>query len=97
MAFANAKEKEARLKEWQDVILNEVQTPEGNDIAKLEDIRHVALRLFAGHIDAATFFYVSCEGGCSSAPDTGWGKKDDEDKRQYAHRNSMCKPKSVKR
>jgi hypothetical protein len=58
--------------------------------------------LFVGYIDAATSVSESCGGGGGSAPDNGWGKKDDEDERAYARRciqmaHSMCKPKSIKR
>jgi hypothetical protein len=58
--------------------------------------------LFAGYIDAATSMSESCGGGGGSAPESGWGKKDDEDERAYARRclqmaHSMYKPKSVKR
>ena len=85
-----------------DIFLNEAQIPEGNDTATLENISHVAMLLFVGYIDAATSMSESCGGGGGSAPESGWGKKDDEDERAYARRclqmaHSMCKPKSVKR
>ena len=84
-----------------DIFLNEPQIPEGNVVAKVEDICHVAMLLFAGYVDAATSMSVFCGGGGGSSPDSGWGKKDDEDERRYAHRcvqmaHSMCKPR-VKR
>lgn len=85
-----------------DIFLNEAQIPEGNDTATLENISHVAMLLFVGYIDAATSMSESCGGGGGSAPESGWGKKDDEDERMFARRclqmaHSMCKPKSVKR
>ena len=49
------------------------------------DVAHVAMLLFVGYIDAATSMSESC-GGRGSAPESGWGKKDDEDERQYARR-----------
>ena len=85
-----------------DIFFNEAQVPEGNEVATVENISHVAMLLFAGYIDAATSMSESCGGGGGSAPESGWRKKDDEDERMFAHRclqmaHSMCKPKSVKR
>lgn len=85
-----------------DIFFNEAQIPEGNDAAKVEDICHIAMLLFAGYINAATSMSESCGGGGGSAPDSGWGKKDDEDEYQFARRclkmaHSMCKTKLVKR
>ena len=84
-----------------DIFLNEAQVPEGNDTAIVENLVHTAMLLFVGYIDAATSMSESCGGG-GSAPESGWGKKDDEDERAYARRclqmaHSMYKPKSVKR
>ena len=84
-----------------DIFLNEARVPEGNDTASIENVVHTAMLLFAGYIDAATSMSESCGGG-GSAPESGWGKKDDEDERAYARRclqmaHSMCKSKSVKR
>lgn len=80
-----------------DVFTNEVQIPEDNNIATTENIAHVAMLLFAGYIDAATYMSESCGGG-GSAPSSGWSKKEDEDDWKFAHRcvqmaHSMCKPK----
>ena len=85
-----------------DIFLKEAQVPEGNDTATIENVAHTAMLLFAGYIDAATSMSESCGGGGASAPESGWGKKDDEDERAYARRclqmaHSMCKPKSIKR
>ena len=85
-----------------DVFFNEAQVPEGNDAATVENVARTAMLLFVGYIDAATSMSESCGGGGGSAPESGWGKKDDEDERTYARRclqmaHSMCKPKSVKR
>ena len=84
-----------------DIFFNEAEVPEGNEIATVENISHVAMLLFVGYIDAATSMSVSCGGG-GSAPESGWRKKEDEDERAYAGRciqmaHSMCKPKSIKR
>ena len=85
-----------------DIFFNEAQVPEGNEIATVENVAHTAMLLFAGYIDAATSMSESCGGGGGSAPESGWGKKDDEDERMFARRclqmaHSMYKPKSVKR
>ena len=89
-----------------DIFLKEAQVPEGNDTATVEKVQldevnvaHTAMLLFAGYIDAATSMSESCGGGGGSAPESGWGKKDDEDERTYARRclnmaHSMCKPKA---
>ena len=84
-----------------DIFLNEAQVPEDNDTATVVNVAHTAMLLFAGYIDAATSMSESCGGG-GSAPESGWGKKDDEDERTYARRclqmaHSMYKPTSVKR
>ena len=84
-----------------DIFLNEAQVPEDNDTATAVNVAHTAMLLFAGYIDAVTSMSESCGGG-DSAPESGWGKKDDEDERTYARRclqmaHSMYKPTSVKR
>ena len=84
-----------------DIFLNEAQVPEDNDTATVEIVAHTAMLLFAGYIDAATSMSDSCGGG-GSAPESGWGKKDDEDERMFARRclqmsHSMCKPKPRQR
>ena len=81
-----------------DIFTNDVQVPEGNDIATIDNVTHVAMLLFANYIDAATAMSDSCGGGGGSSPESGWGKKDDEDDWKFAHRcaqmaHSMCKPK----
>ena len=85
-----------------DIFFNEAQVPEGNEIATVENVAHTAMLLFAGYINAATSLSESCGGGGGSAPESGWGKKDDEDERTYVRRclqmaHSMFKPKSIKR
>ena len=84
------------------IFLNEAQVPEGNDTATVENVAHTAMLLFAGYIDTATSMSESCGGGGGSAPESGWGKKDDEDEFAYAHRclhmaHSMCKSKPRQR
>lgn len=84
-----------------DVFFNEAKVPIENDTATVQDVAHVAMLLFAGYVDAATDMSVSVGGGGSS-PDSGWGKKDDEDDLKYARRciqmaQTMCKPPSYRR
>lgn len=84
-----------------DIFLNEAQIPAGNDTAIIENISHVAMLLFAGYVDAATSMSVSCGGGGGSVS-SGWGKKDDEDDREYARRclqmaHAICKPRPQRR
>ena len=85
-----------------DIFLKEAQVPEDNDTATVENVAHTAMLLFAEYIDAATSLSESCGGGGGSVPESGWGKKDDEDERAFARRcllmaHSMYKPKTVKR
>ena len=84
-----------------DIFFNEAKILEGNDTATIENVAHVAMLLFAGYIDAATSMSESCGGG-GSAPESGWGKKEDEDERAFARRclqmaHSICKPKPRQR
>ena len=84
-----------------DIFLNEALVPDDNDTATVENVAHTAMLLFAGYIDTATSMSESCGGG-GSAPESDWGKKDDEDERMFARRclqmaHPMYKPKSVKR
>ena len=53
---------------------------------QLSDYQYITHSLFGGYIDAATSMSESCGGGGGSAPESGWGKKDDEDNRLYARR-----------
>ena len=85
-----------------DIFFNEAEASEGNDTITTENVAHIAMLLFVGYIDAATSMSESCGGGGGSAPETGWGKKDDEDECAFARRclqmaHSMCKPKPVRR
>ena len=66
----------------------------GNPLAKIEEIQHTALLLFAGYLDAATSMAASSGGGGSDTG--GWGRDKDEDDLEWARRcarmaNSMCK------
>lgn len=76
-----------------NIIRQNCSLEEAHPLAKLEEIQHTALLLFAGYLDAATSMATSSGGG----PDTGgWGRDKDEDELEWARRcarmaNSMCK------
>ena len=75
-----------------NIIRQNCSLEEAHPLAKLEEIQHTALLLFAGYLDAATSMATS-----SGGSDTGgWGRDKDEDELEWARRcarmaNSMCK------
>lgn len=82
-----------------------IDTPQGTKVVKMlnavKDIFLNEAQIPEGN-DAATSMSESCGGGGGSAPDSIWGKKDDEDDLKFARRclnmaHSMRKTKSVKR
>ena len=78
-----------------DIIRQECSLEDAHPWAKIEEVQHTAMLLFAGYLDAATSMAESSGGGGSS-PESGWGKDKDEDDREWAHRcarmaNRMCK------
>ena len=80
-----------------DFFKRECQVPEENDSAVQDDVVKTAVLLFLGYVDAATTIAQSCGGG-GSQPESGWGRKDDEDDMEWARRcrmmaHNMCKPK----
>ena len=77
-----------------NIIRQECSLEETHPLAKIEEIQHTALLLFAGYMDAATSIAVSSGGGGSDTG--GWGRDKDEDELEWARRcarmaNSMCK------
>lgn len=77
-----------------NIISQECSLEEAHPLAKLEEIQHTALLLFAGYLDAATSIAVSSGGGGSDT--SGWGRDKDEDELEWARRcarmaNQMCK------
>ena len=77
-----------------NIIRQECSLDEVHPLAKIEEIQHTALLLFAGYLDAATSMAVSSGGGGSDTG--GWGRDKDEDELEWARRctrmaNSMCK------
>ena len=78
----------------EDIIRQDCSLEEAHPLAKIEEIQHTALLLFAGYLDAATSMAVSSGGGGSDTG--GWGRDKDEDDLEWARRcarmaNSMCK------
>jgi len=77
-----------------NIIRQECSLEEAHLLAKLEEIQHTALLLFAGYLDAATSIAVSSGGGGSDTG--GWGRDKDENELEWARRcarmaNQMCK------
>ncbi len=77
-----------------NIIRQECSLEEAHPLAKLEEIQHTALLLFAGYLDAATSMATSSGGGGSDTG--GWGRDKDEDELEWARRcarmaNQMCK------
>lgn len=76
-----------------NIIRQNCSLEEAPPLAKLEEIQHTALLLFAGYLDAATSMATSSGGGSDTG---GWGRDKDEDELEWARRcarmaNSMCK------
>lgn len=76
-----------------NIIRQNCSLEEAHPLAKLEEIQHTALLLFAGYLDAATSMATSSGGGSDTG---GWGRDKDEDELEWARRcarmaNSMCK------
>ena len=79
-----------------NIIRQDCSLEEAHPLAKIEEIQHTALLLFAGYIDAATSLAASSGGGGSDTG--GWGRDKDEDELEWARHcarkaNSMCKRK----
>lgn len=77
-----------------NIIRQECSLEEAHPLAKIEEIQHTALLLFAGYLDAATSIAASSGGGGSDTG--GWGRDKDEDELEWARRcarmaNRMCK------
>ena len=82
------------LESADNIIRQECSLEEAHPLAKIEEIQHTALLLFAGYLDAATSIAASSGGGGSDTGD--WGRDKDEDELEWARRcarmaNSMCK------
>lgn len=80
-----------------DTLKQNCQVPEDNDVAAVNDVVKTAVLLFLGYVDDATTVAQSCGGGGSQS-ESGWGRKDDEDDKEWARRcaamaHRMCTPK----
>ena len=76
------------------IIRQNCSLEKAHPLAKIEEIQHTALLLFAGYLDAATSMAASSGGGGSDT--SGWGRDKDEDELEWARRcarmaNNMCK------
>ena len=79
-----------------NIIRQDCSLEDAHPFAKIEEIQHTALLLFAGYLNAATSIAASSGGGGSDTG--GWGRDKDEDELEWARRcarmaNSMCKRK----
>ena len=72
-----------------DILMKEATLPDDVLWSKLADVQNTAILLFANYLDAATQMSVSCGGGGSSAMESGWGRKEDEDDMAWARRCSQ--------
>ena len=68
-----------------DVLMKEATLPDDVLWSKLADVQNTAVLLFANYLDAATQMSESCGGG-GSAPESGWGRKENEDDIEWARR-----------
>ena len=73
-------------KDANDIIMESIKMPDSVLWSTLIDIQHTALLLFVNYLNAATTLSESCGGGGGSAPDSGWGRKKNEDDREWARR-----------
>ena len=68
-----------------DILMKEATLPDDVLWSKLADVQNTAVLLFANYLDAATQMSESCGGG-GSAPESGWGRKENEDDIEWARR-----------
>lgn len=69
-----------------DILMKEATLPDDVLWSRLADVQNTALLLFANYVDAATQMSESCGGGGSSAMESGWERKEDEDDIAWARR-----------
>ena len=72
-------------KEIDNILQNEVKMPDNYLWSTIEDVKHTAMLLFAGYINAAIDLADSCGGG-SGSPSSDWGRDDNEDEKEWARR-----------
>lgn len=78
------------------IIRQDCSLEDAHPFAKIEEVQHTALLLFAGYLDAATSMAASSGGGGSDT--NGWRRDKNEDELEWARHcarmaNSMCKRK----
>lgn len=66
-------------------LLDAVRMSDDGILSKLVDVQDTAILLFANYLDAATQL-SEYSGGGGSAPESGWGRKEDEDDIEWARR-----------
>jgi hypothetical protein len=69
-----------------NILMKEATLPDDVLWSRLADVQNTALLLFANYLDAATQMSESCGGNGSSAMESGWGRKEDEDDMAWARR-----------
>ena len=69
-----------------DILMKEATLPDDVLWSRMADVQNTAILLFANYLDAATQMSESCGGGGSSAMESGWGRKEDEDDMAWARR-----------
>lgn len=69
-----------------DILMREATLSDDVLWSRLADVQNTAILLFANYLDAATQMSESCGGGGSSAMESGWGRKEDEDDIAWARR-----------
>lgn len=73
-------------KEANDIIMDCIKLPDDVLWSTIVDVQNTALLMFVNYLDAATIISENCGGGGGSATESGWGRKDDEDDREWARR-----------
>ena len=68
-----------------DILMKEATLPDDVLWSRLADVQNTAILLFANYLDAATQMSESCGGG-GNTPESGWGRKEDEDDIAWARR-----------
>ena len=68
-----------------DILMKETTLSDDVLWSRLADVQNTAILLFANYLDAATQMSESCGGG-GNTPESGWGRKEDEDDIAWARR-----------
>ena len=68
-----------------NILMKEATLPDDVLWSRLADVQNTAILLFTNYLDAATQMSESCGGG-GNTPESGWGRKEDEDDIAWARR-----------